>query len=212
MNNFSKLSLYDFLAMLIPGFVILWFFNFFGINTDNSANCFLLGVLSYIVGLCYHKVVEWLCRIAHIRRNECIQKKAWDDFYQEIKEKTKKESNEIPEAPPKIDTYYVAAYYQIAKAGCLMNIPVLEVQETFLRNAFLLILGTICKITCCSITSCPCCLVVLLVILFVFSIVSWCCIQKKIYYLVWEGNYYLTHGEEILSNYKAKTRDEETNS
>lgn len=193
MNNFSKLSLYDFLTMLIPGFVILWFLDFFGLDAKNVINDIFIGILSYLIGLYYHKFVEWFFDITHIRRNECMQKKAWNEFYKKIEEK---ESRKVP-FPKDIDLYYVAAYYQIAKVGCLMNIPVLEAQEAFLRNAFLLILGVICKIICCDIAYCSCCLVIFLVILLlVFSIVAWYCIQKKIYYLVWEGDYYLTKEKE----------------
>lgn len=196
MNNFSKLSLYDFLTMLIPGFVILWFLDFFGLDAKNIVNNIFIGILSYLTGLCYHKLVEWICDITHIKRNECMQKKAWNEFYKKIGEK---ESRKIP-FPKNIDKYYVAAYYKIAKNGCLMNIPILEAQEAFLRNIFLLILVTICKIACCNITYYPCCLVIFLFILLALSIVTWYCIQTKIYYLVWEGDYYLMQGDEILSN------------
>ncbi len=204
MNNFSKLSLYDFLTMLIPGFVILWFLDFFGLDTKNAVIDIFIGILSYLTGLCYHKLIECICKKLHLIGNECIQKKAWKEFYKKIEEK---ESRKVP-FPEDIDEYYVAAYYKIAKNGCLMNIPVLEAQEAFLRNAFLLILGVICKITCCDIAYCLCCLVIFLVIIFILSILAWFSIQKKIYYLVWEGDYYLIRGDEILSKNKIKEENE----
>lgn len=188
MNKFSKLSLYDFLAMLIPGFVILWLLDFCGIKPVNADNGIFLGLLSYLVGLCYHKLVECLCSELHLIRNECMEKCAWKEFY-----KKQKENKEIPED---IDNHFMEVYYKIAKKGCLMNIPVLEAQEVFLRNAVPLILISIGKISCCQTMSCHCSLVIFLIVLLLFSIFAWFSIQKKIYYLIWEGECYLSKLEK----------------
>lgn len=188
MNNFSKLSLYDFLAMLIPGFVILWFFNFFGIERTIAINDILIAILSYITGLCYHKLIEWFVTITPIRRNNCMQERAWKQFYKGIG---------IEKACPKnIDEEFVLSYYRIARAGSLMNIPILEAQETFLRNMIPLIFIEIIRMgcgihsdkICCS---CSCCLCVFLGVILLLSIFAWLSITKKIYFLAWEGNHYL---------------------
>lgn len=184
MNNFSKLSLYDFLAMLIPGFVILWFFNFFGIDSSNVVNDFLIAVLCYVTGLFYHKVIEYISHKLHLIRNVCLETRAWEKFHDKI--------NESKDVPEKIDDFYVAAYYKLAKNGCLMNIPVLEAQEAFLRNMIPLLLFLIPYVGCnCSNFEYECCFPLFLTLLFVASIIIWVCISLKIYFLVWEGNHYL---------------------
>lgn len=188
MNNFSKLSLYDFIAMLIPGFVILYYFGFFETNIENPICDILLGILSYLTGLCYHKLLECFVKIAHLRRNKCMQERAWKQFYKGIG---------IEKACPKnIDEEFVLSYYRIARAGSLMNIPILEAQETFLRNMIPLIFIEIIRMgcgihsdkICCS---CSCCLCVFLGVILLLSIFAWLSITKKIYFLAWEGNHYL---------------------
>ena len=183
MNNFSKLSLYDFLSMLIPGFIILWFFNFLGIETTTAINDIFIAVLSYITGLCYHKLLEQLVTIAHLRRNKCMQERAWKQFYKEIG---------IEKACPKnIDEVFVLSYYKIAKAGSLMIIPILEAQETFLRNIIPLIFIEIIRLGFGFYSDNVCCICAFLGVILLLSIFAWLSITNKIYYLVWEGNHYL---------------------
>ena len=184
MNNFSKLSLYDFLAMLIPGFIILWFCNFLGIDIYDGVNEIIIAILSYVTGLCYHKLIEVIVTIAHLRRSKCMQEKAWKQFYNKVGIER--------DHPENIDREFVLSYYRIAKAGCLMNIPILEAQETFLRNSILLLLFSIPYVVCHYQNHYDlCCICTFLILLLVGGIFAWFCIAKKIYYLVWEGDYYL---------------------
>ena len=77
MKSFSKLSLYDFLSILIPGFVILWFFDFFKLNIACPIIDILIAILSYLAGMCYHKLMELVVTITNIRRSKNLQEKAW---------------------------------------------------------------------------------------------------------------------------------------
>lgn len=184
MNSFSRLSLYDFLAILIPGFVILWFFDHFNLNIACPVTGILIAVLSYLTGLCYHKLIELLVTITNVRRSKKMQEKAWKKFYNGI--------GFEKEFPKNIDEAFVQSYYKIAKEGCLMNIPVLEAQETFLRNIIPLLLVSIPIILVKHKTfDEKYCLCVLLLLLFISSAFLWYKVSIKIYYLVWEGNHYL---------------------
>lgn len=187
MKSFSKLSLYDFLAILIPGFVILWFFDFFKLNIACPIIDILIAILSYLTGLCYHKLMELVVTITNVRRSKNLQEKAWKKFYNGI--------GVEKDFPNNIDVAFVQSYYKIAKEGCLMNIPVLEAQETFLRNMIPLVFFSIIRLGCCNNCRALC---VFLGVLLLWSIVGWLSIMKKIYELVWEGSYYLSQIEKNL--------------
>jgi len=200
MNSFSKLSLYDFLAILIPGFVILWFFHFFYLNVDCPVTGILIAILSYLTGLCYHKLMELVVKLLHLRRNKCMESYARKHFYDKLKKEN--DQTPIPEinSDKSIDDEYVRAYYSIAKTGCLMNIPVLEAQETFLRNMIPLIFIEIIRMGCDTRNDNVCCISIFLGVILLLSVFVWFSITIKIYELVWEGDYYLFQKEKNPTN------------
>ena len=98
---------------------------------------------------------------------------------------------------------YLKAYYKVAKAGILMNIPVLEAIENFIRNVFFLAILYIVALAsnCQDIAkllngigdSCHC--VVALTIIVLLLPLIWYYVQNKIYELVWDGEHYLNEVE-----------------
>lgn len=192
MNNFTRLSTYDFLAMLAPGYVILKFLNFVEIDSDCWINGFIIAILSYITGLCYHKIIEFIVTIMHLRKCECMLKKSYEKVAGKKGNMMKSISNYGDE--------YDLAYYYIAEKNSLLSIPVLETQEVFLRNAIPLLFLGIVFVGChpCAENSAGIC--ILLAVLFVSSVFCWVNICKKIYELVWDTYFSLKTVENEKNN------------
>lgn len=215
MDFTSKLSLYDTLTMLVTGFLIL----FLVLPFDDCPFLFdewyiiaLFVVACYLVGMFYHKLLEWLlkhiCRCKFCLRpflryssfrpnNMALIRKAFASIYGQ---------NYCHKAIQNKD--YIAAYYQLMQKGCLGNIPVLEAQEAFLRDLPLIILSYLVmyllgNANMVNLFGDLSVLIFILTGIIVLFGVLWLhhYTQKKIYYLVWEGNKYLN---EI---YKKKTLD-----
>jgi hypothetical protein len=200
----TKTSLYDFFAMVIPGFLWLllisfwcnWHFTFAGYSTDSIIGGTLLFIACYTIGLVYHKLVERITNKC-FRNNECSIKDKWKKFKADYEEDGG--TSELNTNGSRHD--YFTGYYALMKENMLYNIPVLEAQVAFLRNMVLItlvyIITYIYSMCCCGCSFCchlpinPCCLVVALLILLFFMVKAFISIQNKIYYLVWEGYEYL---------------------
>lgn len=186
MNVPSQISLYDLLCMVVPGFVILWLINFCGLQLNNTLECAFIIILSYPVGMVYHRLIELLFNCSKKCWEKCLLQKTWEMENQKAPEPSSKQFTEIGKKD------YNAAYYKIAKHNCLMNIPVLEAQEAFLRNSIPLLLLSIIKVACCYCNmSWHCHVIILLAVLLVATVFAWCFTQRKIFCLVWEGDHYL---------------------
>ncbi|MDR0754696.1 MAG: hypothetical protein LBF04_04830 [Prevotellaceae bacterium] len=198
MNNVSsKMTLYDMLAMVIPGFLLLMLFPFCCgcIVLSKWINDIYTGVLlvlaSYIIGLIYHKAVEYLYNKTEFRNSEKHIKKQSERFYDTFK----KDGGKLPdEMPISTRNDYYTAYYALMKENMLNSIPILEVQVAFIRNLLPLIVLYIIAICCCGFPYCninSCGLAISLVVIAVILLLILIEIRNKIYYLVWEGNEYL---------------------
>ena len=120
MDTTAKLSLYDSLAILTPGFFILLLIHFWGTSeefNDSVYNIFVIAILSFLVGIIYHKLIEYLCTKFHLRNNEdCIRAqlhKLNQDLHK-YKQNTKGTTRKdliIPE--------YYKAYYYLMEKNCL---------------------------------------------------------------------------------------------
>jgi membrane protein YdbS with pleckstrin-like domain len=198
MNNVSsKMTLYDMLAMVIPGFLLLMLFPFCCgcIILSKGINDIYTGVLlvlaSYIIGLIYHKTIEYLYNKIGLRNNEKHIQKQSKRFYENLKNDAGNLPDEMP-IPTRND--YYTAYYTLMKENMLNSIPILEVQVVFIRNLLPLIVLYIIAICCCGFPYFninPCGLAISLVVIAVILLLILIEIQNKIYYLVWEGNEYL---------------------
>ena len=126
MKSFSsQVSFYDFLNILVTGF--LWL-NLFYNPVGNEVNWIYISVISFLIGLVYHQLME--CSIGKFIRNYSkIRKSAYEAVGKVI--------NEGP-MPDNSEKSYLYAYYLVAKNNCLMNIPVLEAHIAFIRNIWII--------------------------------------------------------------------------
>lgn len=195
MNTKSGLSFYDSLNKLTVGWLIIMPIL---ADTGSAFNNPIAHVAAFLVGIIYQCVIQ---RSTNCLRN-CIclirKQNKWVKEERRRKRITKNQYNE--------------AYYKVAMAGVLTNIPVLEAIENFIRNIFfiaviyIIALASKCPNFCSiieGIGSPGCCATVLTVIVLLLML-TWYYVQNKIFELVWEGEHYI----EIIN----KKRYNETNS
>lgn len=186
------------LCMLVPGFVIIWFFNFFGLHIDKSLECVFIVTLSYPIGMVYHRIIECIFNCTKKCWELRMIQKAWNEENNKLDKRNDRLSKEVS----KNDFYQ--AYYTITRNGCLLNIPILEAQEAFLRNAILLMILSIFKVCHCYCnTEWHCDVIMLLVILSLAIAFVWYKTQRKIMCLVWEADFHLSqidHEKNINNN------------
>lgn len=182
----SKLSLYDFFCILIAGYLTLYPFvdcYYFEWRKDLLP----LFLLSYLVGLVYHKIVEYFT--SPLRNNKYMI-----EIGKSVAQKNFKENKHI-DIPENSDCYD-DAYYYLMRYNCLYVIPILEAQVALIKNMYpLLIIYTICLSANSSFLGIngSCCIVlatIFAILIFTLPFV-WYRIQIKIYQFVWEGYYYI---------------------
>jgi hypothetical protein len=216
MNNMiSRVTLYDMLAMVIPGFLILLFFYSVSMeyeayeHTCNWVFIFIVFIASYLTGLVWHKLMECLFKPLKFRNNEpCIEAAA-----KKFIEKYREDGGNAEQLPfqHKNRYEYYRSYYYLMKQGALNSIPVLEAQVVFIKNMLLIILFYSFALLCCEsriyqfvkeVLSVPCLLAISLVSLLIVMLILLYNIQNRIYYLVWEGYTYLKETENKETGFK----------
>lgn len=117
MNASTTIGLYDFLNMVVMGFLLL-----FPVVTFPTDAVFLIWLIPcFIVGLIYHKLMENTLGIC-MRNKDCMILKAYESVNGKENEKDSSKEN-----------YYIA-YYFLMEKRLLGSIPILEAQAAFLRN------------------------------------------------------------------------------
>lgn len=194
MGSFNKLTLYDFMTMLIIGALIVAPFS----TVDGFVCTMVFLIISYVIGLCYHKILDWLQSLLKLRNNECMIRKAFEVVCKEFPSASSL-SNDINA----IKESYYREYYRLMLKGCLANIPVLEAHVAFIRNLIPVIIWYIVSLACdcCKVSemiagifgnNARCTTVIVLIVILVMLPLLWCCTQKKIHRLVWEGGYFIS--------------------
>ena len=204
MDVTSKISMYDFFAILIPGFFILLLV--YSCSTKNAYDAdvysiLIVAVLSYLVGMVYHKLIECLFEKLGWRNNEDCIKKQLDKLNNKL---GKCKLIFDFEGTTGIKVKYYEAYYFLMEKDCLNSIPVLEAQFVFLRNMIPLCVIYGIAICACNTLACnvacfvglPCCIIAFLFVLAIVLAFIAICIQKKIYYLVWDGFKFLKNQDK----------------
>ena len=212
MDFSGKLSLYDFLTMLSCGFMILLIFlNIFSCEYDWNDNMIITLILSYFIGLIYHRILEFIRTV--LSHYETIEKHSifgtiFISNYLPAIKNAKDKPNGNEQTIFSEEEYY-KAYYSIMDKPCYSNIKLLEVQEAFLRNiTWIVVVYTIAILRCNCCNYCTCsiakqcllpylnnCLHIFIASLFIVAIfVARYYTQMKIYKLVWEG-YKYTHNK-----------------
>ena len=185
MNISSKITLYDFMCMMVTGFLILCpFYNC--MLQDTLGNTFFL-VLCYLIGIVYHRIIEYI--MSPLRTISCMIEKGRQIATNRFQEKTSRN------VPTEKKDYYEAYYYLIRK-NCLNVIPVLEAQVAFIKGVYpILFIYAICILANCicldwlAIHRCQ--IAVVLAVLIILLPFVWYNVQMKIYEFVWEGYFYV---------------------
>lgn len=178
-----KVSVFDFLNLLIMGFLLLDLF--FGIGSAKDPNWIYISVFSFLFGLVYHQIMEETIG-KFLRNNAKIVYAAYDKLKNRL---------HISEMFEKSEESYLKAYYLIAKNNCLMNIPILEAQITFVRNIWVILIFylvktcTYCEVINSAITSCAAAITITVLLLSLPFV--WYRLQSKVSYLVWESAYFI---------------------
>ncbi len=192
MSISSKISSYDFLTMMVSGFLIIYPFCPWLVHAG-GIDIFATTILCYVIGLIYNKLME-TCFACYRNKRSWIQKaycKQQKTLGQDIEKLGIKNT---------FSDYY-RMYYVLMKQNCLGNIPILETQVAFMRNLVPILLFYFMLIIC----LCPCiettierlclCKEALWVFIPMFTVLVifiWYKKQIQIHELVWEGGYYLT--------------------
>lgn len=120
MNTISGLSFYDSLNKLSVGMLLLFLIPSLGEAISSP----FFYIIAFIIGCVYQAIIRRLT--AYWTLKECELKKTCGNG-NIVKKGNLKET-------------YLKAYYKVAKAGLLMNIPILEALENFMRNLLFIIL------------------------------------------------------------------------
>lgn len=187
----SKMTLYDFLCMLVCGYLILCILT--GTCNLLYENNLLFYALSYLIGMVYHKAVYPL-----LGNLECMVMRSRNKVAKDVKDLRLKGN---------MKNYY-KCYYCLMQKNCLGNIPVLEAQAAFCKDVFFLLLIIVAGILsgCLHFTLIGdvCVLPVLLTVICIALPFVWYFTQMKIHYTVWEGAYYLEIEKEIEIDHNEK--------
>lgn len=185
MNLASRVTLYDLLTMVVSGALILVLCGC--VPNNNVWEIFIWSAASYIVGMIYNGVVEWLFTSLNLRNREGWIRKARRQFEKERRQGV---------------AGYYEAYYRCFERSALACIPVLEAQVAFIRNMIPLL--AIYGIRLVAASGCICekiCFLgrelslykILIILVLVMAALSllFCNRQMKIHRLIWEGEFYL---------------------
>ena len=205
MDFSGKLSLYDFLTMLVCGFMILALF----IPLPSEEHQWIILIIfSYLIGLVYHRMLEFIrakiceckCKYFCTKKSNQIETNSAN-----IKENTKKCSffsikklclifktifcsnynraifNAFKEVYRKknrvIKDKYYKAYYSIMDKPCYSNIKLLEAQEAFLRNITWIVVAYVVAILIYNCCNyCNCCTGEKYLLPFLINWFNWPCL------------------------------------
>lgn len=191
MNTFSRMTYYDSLNKLVTGILVLLLLIPMSVCTSFWTNP-LFYITAFIIGIVYQSIIQCLTKC--LRNNNYLIKKASD----KNKERNEKKGMKVEVA----DYYY--AYYYVTKNHSLLNIPVLEALENFLRNLFFIgIFYLIALLSNChkvsfmlSFLGDRCTIAMGLSFLLIAVILIWIKVQFTIHYSVIESYCYLKKIQE----------------
>ena len=194
MNTISGLSFYDSLNKLTVGWLILFPLVIDAVLAFKNP---IAHVAAFLVGTIYQCSIQQFTKCL---RNRLYMIKKQNKWMTEDERK-----NMITKCQ------YYKAYYKVARAGILLNIPVLEATENFIRNIlfiaviYIFALAFGCPKFCSLLygIGTPCRCAIFLTIIAFMLIPTWYYVQNKIFELMWEGEHYI----EIIN----KKRNNDTN-
>lgn len=193
MNLVNGIGFYESLNKLIVGFLCLYLI----VDMDNtyiSNPLFYIG--SFIIGCIYQALIR-LLTMYWLTLNEKELKLAYSVEEKEM------------EIPSNIKDAYLTAYYRVAKAGLLMNVPIIEALENFMRNLVLIIFLYHTKVLFDydlknELFNNKPISALFLALLLIGVIILRCYYQYEVYRLIWEADQFL----DRIENNKKKNNEE----
>lgn len=193
MDFTSKLSLYDILTQLISGFLILALF--IPQTTSLQENFVVITIFSYLIGIIYHRSLEWIRNIIDKRWNKCLKECFIELWLKTIFTRNCKDAIDKAKGKSECDNKNLSKYYKtycsIMDKPVYASIRILEAQEAFLRNLTWIVLFYLCASLkdnniiakeIISGISCWCILMIFFLILFARYQT-----QMKVYKAVWDA-------------------------
>lgn len=193
----SKITLYDFLTMFVPGAIIQTFI----VDIPSGGALLFWSISCFIIGMIYHRFIEWVCNCLGLRNSPKALLAAWKDFHNRLESTTETEKE------------YYRAYYYCFREKALGSVSILEAHQAFVRNILplcIILLVLLCCDDRCSpacqlikeVFPCSCAVGIGLLLVSVALFFLYNSLQKKISYLIYEGNHYFGDEEQRDKNNK----------
>lgn len=195
----TRLSLYDMLSILLPGFLTIFLCDiaFNNISTGITSGWhygattfwIIAFIISYIIGYLIHLTSKVI--FMNLRHNTNLSSKAMKKFDSDIKKRISESTGENNILDEK--SYY-ELYYKIHKKDALVILPILESQLSFFRSmtvvgTLYILIGLIGIVGLLQLQwKCFIVIPFILTILCLFFSIK---IRKDIYYFYYESRYYL---------------------
>lgn len=222
MEPLAKLSLYDILTQLISGFLILaLFIPIDGFKENSVIEWIFLIIFSYLIGIIYHRSLEWIrsWRLIKWIRSLCDKKKKdeicifwfWicTIFTRNYKYAIYEASSEEEKVEYKLNIKkcndvnikeYYDKYYSAMNKPAYSTISILEAQEAFLRNLTWIVLFYLCAslrdnniIAKEIISGISCWWILMIFFLILFARYQ---TQMKVYKAVWDAGKYVQNSSK----------------
>lgn len=209
---FSKLTLYDVLAQLVPGWVFVCEV-LYVLGIPFTSNYVIIGSIAfgYLLGLSLHGISEWLWNKCHWRNNPKAIRKAFPTYNLQ-KENSLYDKVQNADDEAVLDMYYEAYYYVCDVKQHGADIGAMERHIAFFRSMLIPVFCLIfvaAKYLCVQGLSICCCqpwyiytIIGVLVIAILSLIWTIPLKQRKIYQCIWEDYEYLKR----LENATRQTR------
>lgn len=186
----GKSTLYDMLACIIPGYLLLLLANLLfapniTLNIDNVSIAIGVFTLSYLTGLLLKWLMENILN-GFLRNTPNRIRSAYKKSNCIFKEK------DLPDKEEDLMKKYYIAYYKALKGNMNSSIPTLEAQIAFLRSIlpviFLYLATSYCWLV--KIGHGYCLFIFITIIILIGCIALIWHLQDKLHQLVWEDAYY----------------------
>lgn len=176
MSIVNGLGFYESINKLIIGFLLLFLF----VKPDfESSQGVLFLILAYITGCIYQVIIRSLTK-SWLNLRECEIAKAYKQIY------------EVEYSEKDIKDLYLQSYYEITNAGLLLNIPINEALENFMRNLapvlalYLVVIVSNCNDLTPFLNNSTTDAIFVFLLLICVSVLRFY-YQKEVYRLVWEA-------------------------
>lgn len=188
----SSMTFYDFIGKFIPGVLICVFIDlcrgdFVVLSCNEGTMWYLvLFIVCYIIGLVYDYLIRFISEKLKLNRNTCLLVKTRKAVYKKTGKDGDTSNSDIRQS-------YDIAYYTCMKSGILGNVPVLEAHENFIKRIYPILLSYLILVICqCDMLKCEDRGIIgsMIVVALCLLPFVWYRIQKTIFLLVWEGEYY----------------------